>query len=187
MKKLSIIITNYQKMPYLLYLISYFNRKWTDEIEVICINDGENPNIDYGKITPINNKSNMGIGIVRQQGLELSTGQYITYVDGDDIVVENYLEDILDFIKTGADIYQFLSVDYPFGNIDSEECMVWNKIYKRQFLIDNNCCFTNLRNGEDKDFNKLVFSKNPNIEKIDKILYMYNFISDGLAHCSCLR
>ena len=50
---------------------------------------------------------------MRQQGLDCSKGEYIVFIDGDDIPLENYLDEILKVIKTKADVYEFLAINYP--------------------------------------------------------------------------
>lgn len=185
--KLSVIITNYNKSPMIQYLISYFNRKNRDDIEIICIDDNSNEIIEnWGNIKIIKNNKNLGIGKVRQQGLDCSKGEYIVFIDGDDIPLENYLDEILKAIKTKADIYEFLAINYPWGNILDDPGMVWNKVYKRDFILTHKCKFPNWRGGEDILFNQKVYSYQPIVEKIPQILYIYNMMTEGLSHIGIL-
>ena len=178
--KLSVIITNYNKMPMLNYLLWYFNTYKTEEVEIICIDDSSDikPK-DIDNIKYIENIENLGIGKVRQQGLDIAKGKYIVFVDGDDIVTTDYLSTILQHIDTEADIYEFKAVSYPYAiDYSNDIGKVWNKVYKKSFLEQYHCCFQDVKIGEDTSFNELVYINNPTIEKISKTLYLYNMMVD---------
>lgn len=192
MKDLTVIITHYNNIPYILYLISYFKNKNYDNIEIILIDDASPQSIfDYtnslGCIKYVKNEVNMGIGYVRQQGLDLALGKYITYIDGDDIVTFDFLDTILDNIKTNFDVYDFEAINYPLGVKMAASDMVWKKVYKKDFLLKNNCKFKNIRSGEDIDFYNKLLSHNPQILKVNKIIYLYNLLSNGITHTSFLE
>lgn len=89
-------------------IIPYFNtRKYTDELldclapqiredtEVILIDDGsrEPYATDYSWCNVIRQK-NKGVSSARNHGLELAHGEYIVFIDSDDIVSEHYIETI---------------------------------------------------------------------------------------------
>ena len=50
---------------------------------------------------------------------------------------------------------------------------VWNKAYRRQFIIDNNIKFRPYKYGEDRLFNGDVLSCAPRVVTIEKVLYDY--------------
>ena len=184
--KLSVIITNYNKVPLINYLINYFNRVKCEGVEIICIDDHSDVlPTDLGIVNLIVNETNKGIGLVRQQGLDISCGDYITFVDGDDIVTEDYLTTILEAIDSKMDVYEFSSISYPYGDSDYSG-MVWNKVYSREFILKNNCRFEDLIGGEDMVFNEKFYSYHPRIARIDKILYIYNMMTDSMTHTGCL-
>ena len=113
---------------------------------------------EWKKIKYIVNPINQGIGKVRQQALELAMGKYIVFVDGDDIPCENYLSVILEAIKSNADVIQFTAIGWPQGDLIEDDKMVWNKAYRRQFILDNNLSFLPHEVGEDMDFNEAFYA-----------------------------
>ena len=187
MKDLSIIITNYNKAPMIDFLLHYFNRHWSDRIEVLCIDDCSTHMLDYplsyGNIVHLRNTTNKGIGHVRQQGLDWATGRYVLFVDGDDIVQEDYLPTILTAIdEHPADVLEFWAINWPEGYIFKSEPMCWNKVYKREYLLEHKITFPNRRGSEDLIFNEKVYKHHPSVYQIEKIIYIYNTVTDGLTH-----
>ena len=180
-------------MPLVNFLIKYFNRVIFKDIEVFLIDDHSMivPN-DTGVIKLIVNSENLGIGKVRQLGIDISSGEYIVFIDADDLIVEDYVEIILDAIKTDLDVYEFLAISYPEGDLELFNGMparglVWNKVYKRAFIEKNNCRFEPNRCEEDLNFNENVYSCNPSIGYRNKILYIYNNLTAGITSPGYLR
>ena len=103
--KLSIIIPVYNAEKYLTRCLeSVFNQDLpTDEYEVLCINDGstdysEDILLDFAKrhtnLIYIK-QNNQGVSVARNQGLDRAKGEYITFVDADDFLEKNILQDII--------------------------------------------------------------------------------------------
>lgn len=73
-----------------------------DEYEIICINDGsdhsENILLEfaekYSNLIYIK-QENQGVSIARNQGLDKAKGNYITFLDADDFLEKNILQDII--------------------------------------------------------------------------------------------
>ena len=92
MPVLSIIITNYNKEIFLPFLFKILNKQYDNQVELVIIDDNSDDISlleEYDKQCPfshqiIYNTKNLGIGAVRQIGLAAATGQYITFIDGDD-------------------------------------------------------------------------------------------------------
>ena len=91
---LSIIITYYNKEN-ISKLIKFFSNNQYENVEVIIIDDHSDIPLEIENINYIRNNKNMGIGYVRQQALGLAKGKYITFVDADDMVMDNYILEIL--------------------------------------------------------------------------------------------
>lgn len=191
---LSIVIINYNRGFYLQYLLKYFLRYKNNDVEIILIDDCSTEqetvymlnNLDllfpHHNFKIIQNKINQGIGFNRQLGLILAQGKYITYIDSDDSIVEQYLPTLLKILKTKKDIYCFSAITYPIGDIHNEWSYVWNKMYKKDFLLSNNIYFTKERNGEDIIFNEKVLLNNPIIEYYaDTFLYIQNLTGNSLT------
>ncbi len=112
-KKISVIIPAYNIAPYIgRCLDSILNQTYTN-LEVIVIDDGSKDNtrdiieeykVKDSRIVAIY-KENGGVSDTRNKGLEVATGDYIGFVDGDDYVENNMYEVLINnAIKYGADI-----------------------------------------------------------------------------------
>lgn len=98
MSKVSVIITAYNSMPYLPQALeSVLNQSFQD-FEVIIIDDGSTDNSMHWaneqadtRIRVISQK-NQGVASARNNGIENSQGEYIAFLDGDDVWEETKLE-----------------------------------------------------------------------------------------------
>ena len=61
-------------------------------------------------------------------------------------------------------------IEYYRNNLLNQ---VWNKAYKRDFLIRNNIFFKDFRYGEDRIFNAEVLNYSPVVKSIPDVLYNY--------------
>lgn len=113
---LSIIIPVYNTEKYLkrcLDSVIKATNKITDS-EIIVVNDGSPGNTDeimdcyskeYNKVIRYYKKENAGLADTKNFGLEKAFGKYVTFVDSDDFIDENYYIDVLKTIeKENCDI-----------------------------------------------------------------------------------
>ena len=105
-KRLSIIIPIFNSEKYLCECLDSVLTCKNNDIEVILIDDGSTDNSynickDYQKkdnrIVLLQQK-NAGVSRARNHGLEVAKGEYIGFVDSDDLLDENWYV-ILDLIK----------------------------------------------------------------------------------------
>ena len=98
--KISLIILIYNAEKYLSdCLESIINQTFRD-IEIICINDGSTDKSEliikeYAKKDKrifLYNQKNLGAGAARDKGVELSKGEYISFIDSDDLFHNKTLE-----------------------------------------------------------------------------------------------
>ena len=126
----------------------------------------------------------------RNDGLKIATGKFILFVDGDDAVREKFIEKLYDLLKdndsdVGCCNYYFTYEDKDNKKIKGfaslfkihSKCSpkkarialyndvrirgyVWNKIYRRQFLVENNISFNKrYLPCDDYNFNSICFAK----------------------------
>lgn len=181
---LSIIIPYYKTPELTKVLLDNLMLQVTPNVEVIVIDDGCNEKmLDSYPITVVHQK-NMGVSMARNKALDIHKGQYIVFIDSDDNVVDNYIETIVNKIKTSSFDYCMMSwkgesLLNPSLNgefIISGEPLewntsIWNCIYKSE-LIGKTRFTPNIQIGEDTDFNKRVRSGKR--ENILEIMYLYN-------------
>ncbi len=52
------------------------------------------------------NQENQGLSAARNSGVAASTGEFIAFVDSDDIILPNYLETLLHYMREDVDIVE---------------------------------------------------------------------------------
>ena len=113
LKKISVIVPVYNSAKYLNKCLDSLVSQTIKSYEIIIINDGSTDdsleiikkyiNI-YNNIKLISTQNN-GIGIARNIGLKQAKGEYVTFVDSDDYVSNDFLEKMLkNAIVSKADI-----------------------------------------------------------------------------------
>ena len=104
MHKVSVIIPIYNVEKYLPKCLDSVINQTYKNLEIICVNDCSPDNCDkilqeYAardkRIKIVNVKRNSGRSAVRNTGLKTATGEYIYFVDADDWIDSNYIEQML--------------------------------------------------------------------------------------------
>ena len=180
MYKLSIIIPYYNTYELTKELLEKLIPQLTDDVEVIIVDDGcheyrfEEQKLGFYTIHLKQNSGNASKP--RNIGLDYANGEYITFIDSDDMVSDNYISKILKVIEKKPDIV-FLSwkskVQEIIMNIQPPKwnCAVWCRVYKRE-IIGNVRFDETLRIAEDWKFNQEVKWRTKAC--IKDIVYYYN-------------
>lgn len=103
MIKISIVVAIYNIENYLEKCLKSLISQKTNEVEIICVNDGSTDNSleiinKYKNIDDriiVINQENKGISEARNTGIKYSNGEYIFFMDGDDYVDEGTFEDLI--------------------------------------------------------------------------------------------
>ena len=181
MYKLSIIIPYYDTYEYTRNLLVMLKYQITDDIEVIVVDDGcdekelDRFNSNNIKIEHLINNSG-GASVPRNYGIDMANGEYIIFIDSDDMISDNYIHKILRAMESKPDII-FLSwqsrVQKVIMNIQPPKwnCAVWCRVYKRD-IIGNIRFDEELRVAEDWKFNQQIKWKTKVC--IKDIIYYYN-------------
>lgn len=204
----------YNASNYLNLSINSLLNQSLKDIELICVDDGSTDNSleilkdfsDKHDFIKIITQKNSGSGIARNKGLDNASGEYIAFLDADDIFIDKDALEVMykTAVKYDADLvcgnlkrhtndgrivedihksrktYAFFD-DYGF--ISSEDYGVpwafYKNIFKRDFLNKNNIRFPDLKRGQDPVFMAEVLVSTDNIPVTPKILYGYSFEVDG--------
>lgn len=102
MKKVSVIIPAYNVEDYLEECLDSIVNQSLKDIEIICINDGSTDSSleifnRYASIydnIKVFSQENKGLGATRNRGIDLAEGEYIYFMDSDDILELNALEEL---------------------------------------------------------------------------------------------
>lgn len=177
MPKVSVIVPIYNVEKYLEKCINSLLSQTLEDIQIILVNDGSKDNSgniarEYEK----NNKNriiyvekeNSGLSDARNYGLKYATGDFVAFLDSDDYIEKNAYEEMYNkAIEENADyvecdfIWEFpnkIRVDkqYPYKNkkemLSFVRVVAWNKLIKRQLIIDNNLEFPKGLRYEDVEF-----------------------------------
>lgn len=204
--KISIIVPAYNVEKWLPRCINSILNQTHTNLEIIIINDGSTDNTgiiidNYAqkdtRIVPIHQNNN-GLISVRERGIEIATGKYIGFIDGDDEVESDMFERLLkNAIKYNADIshcgmlYCFYDgrkkAMHGTGELiqfDKNEGLkalldgvifepsLCNKIYVTHILKDS-CLNNTIMNNEDLLRNFVLFSRANNSVYEDFCGYHY--------------
>lgn len=162
------------------------------DFEFIFVNDNETNNPAVIEIDDrfilVNNVHKHGVGGARNTGLDYATGEWITFLDADDIMCPNAYTIFTNAIKAANDfnILQFNHYRhyskigrtalkytnnanvYTLKSLPVLWCCVWNKLYRADFIkgIKFN---ESLRFGEDELFNVECLARDGRIRCFDTI------------------
>lgn len=203
--KISVIIIAYNIEEYIERCLKSVLMQSLSEIEIIIINDGSTDNtlkiinelvINDNRVKIIN-KKNSGIIEARKSGIEIASGEYILFVDGDDwlelnacdrlyeIATENNLDLIIYnafwVYKDKKDSYSIIKnkesikLD-PLKNLFLGKIIpaMWGKLIKREFLNKFNIDYPNkISYGEDLATVSSWLINKPKIDILNECLYNY--------------
>ena len=215
---ISIIIPIYNTSEFLANCLdSVINQTYVN-LEIILINDGSTDNSlgicrEYNKKDSriiVINKKNEGVSSARNAGLDIFSGDYVTFIDSDDWVETDFIEILNQKIKDtdistigmklinssketlltySIDKSIYLSSDkvmatfLSLNTISSIGRSSCNKLYSRKIL--NNVRFDeNINIGEDFKFLFEVFLKKPNIFISNQVKYIINERAGSLSRSS---
>jgi glycosyltransferase involved in cell wall biosynthesis len=166
---LSIIVPVYNVESYLEKCIESILNQTFKDFELILVNDGSTDKSFkiIKKYSRIDNriryitKKNGGLSDARNTGIELATGNYITFVDGDDYIEQHAYELMFDSIaKSGAEITTCGRFDIIDGKkhkkfcLSNEQSWTSNEAIRKLLMddsIDSSVC--------DKIFKKDLFKE----------------------------
>ena len=185
--RLSIITGYYNCLEYFRSLANILIPQLNKNVEWIVVDDGTGDDLsflDSERVKILYLPVNSGCaGIPRNVGLDLAKGEYITFVDADDLVSVAFVEKILEKIDDGFD-YCLMSWKSDTFNIDVKNgrpdwnCSVWGVVYNRDLIGDTR--FSDLRIGEDYGFNRDVLKEDSFVRIIPEYLYYYRNNEKGI-------
>ena len=111
---ISVIVPVYNVEKYLEECLESIQNQTYTDIEVILVNDGSTDNsevicekyCEQDKRFKLINQKNQGQSSARNVGVEASTGEFIAFVDSDDIIKINYLEELMQYMTEDIDIVE---------------------------------------------------------------------------------
>lgn len=205
-KKLSVIVSSYKEtteevMTTLISIDDQIGVKW-DDIEVILVNDGGIP-INKNKFTKLKNyipyyiklKENVGPLKCRQAGFYASKGDYVTFIDAQDILIFNLAINALqNLINENEDIHIIFSPTLEENKIKNNEysyiyqnenrTVFHGKVFNKKFIntLDNIWLDIYTKNCEDEYFLRIYYDNIKNFKHINIPFYLYKYNENSITH-----
>lgn len=214
---ISIIIPVYNAVEYLDRCLKSIRNQTYKIFECICVDDGS---VDDSKIILSNfveldsrfkyiYQENAGPSAARNNGIDTSKGEYITFVDADDYIDDDYLQNLLHaIIGSNADICccgyncilpndQYKWNDFESSNNISRDLFLkqlltgtggitWGKLYKSELIKENCITFpNNISICEDQIFAVDCWKYAHNYSAINYYGYNYNCCNESSLTKKC--
>ena len=111
---ISVIIPVYNVENYLEECLKSIQNQTYTNIEVLLINDGSTDNskricehyCEEDSRFHLISQTNQGQSVARNTGVVASTGEFIAFVDSDDVILPNYLETLMQYMAADVDIVE---------------------------------------------------------------------------------
>ena len=199
--KISVIIPVYNTGNYLKKCLDSILSQTLKEIEIIIVNDGSSDNsldiikkyMKKNKNIILIDKKNGGQGSARNMGISRAAGEYISFVDSDDFIDEEMLEEMyLTAKENDSDIVICNISDYYEKSgtmrdvslnlkkeVSIQEAILYsvpsvvNKIYRRELLQGNKLFFNEKIWYEDFPYSIELLVHAKKISFINKPFYHY--------------
>jgi glycosyltransferase involved in cell wall biosynthesis len=189
--KLSIIIPVYNVEKFLPTCLESLLAQDIDinDYEILIINDGSKDNSltvanvyrDKYSHIKVYTKENNGVGSARNKGIEIAKGKYIYFIDPDDYLISNTLNELINSIElNNLDILTFSSIQVLKSQLNEDRKIrnakiskiqdgkdyitsykykneVWWYFIKRDFLLNSHIKFIEDRWMEDAIFTAKLF------------------------------
>lgn len=145
-KKISVIVPVYNGESYLASCLDSILSQSYKNVEVIVINDGstdfslkiaETYSEKDNRVT-VYSHENSGLSEARNRGIEVATGDYIAFVDSDDILLPEALELLLnELIKNAADIAEGKTIRGKIQGAQKLKPHIEKHIYSSEEALSN--------------------------------------------------
>ena len=203
----SVIIPYYKKKKFIKKAINSVLEQSYKNLEIILIYDDQDlSDLNYikyefnleKKIKYIVNKKTLGAGLSRNKGIDLALGEYLAFLDADDIWKKDKLNIQIKFMKNNNIYFSHTS----YGILDNKNQIIGKRI-SRDFInvndllkscdiglstvviskkiIDSDTRFPNLKTKEDFVMWLQLLQKNVYFGSIDKILTLWRKTDNSLS------
>jgi len=216
-QKVSVIVPVYNSATYLPMCIESIRAQTYDNLEIILVDDGSKDNSleickGYAKLDhriKVIHRENGGVSAARNTGLDVSEGEYVTFVDSDDELLIHCISSLVkDIEEFGADVAMaskmYITPDQKEINrkldnddeltvfsgtdalklsleIDRRMTSCHGKLFRRQFISDIRYV-EGKRINEDFYFVFLCCMKKPILTYRNEPVYKYYYRCDSATH-----
>ena len=216
MPKVSLIIPVYNAAQYIEACIASLMAQTMDELEIVLVDDhGGDNSMELAQAYVARHKSckqfrflstpqNMGPGPARTVGIEAAQGEYIGFVDSDDVVTPDFCEQLYIAAKEynadlaycqaqlvkGTEIQPMRNPVIENGAFEGENrrfflthytTLFVSFLYRRELLMEYGIRFPSTRSAEDSYFLTCSLLAAKHIACVDKPMYHYLVHAESLS------
>lgn len=207
----SVIIPNYNEEKFIALTIESVLKQTYENIEILIVDDGStdgSPEIieEYSKKDSricFLKQENLNASIARNRAIEQAKGEYLYFLDSDDIVYpDSLIQMVTTAINTQADLVignmqeidengETVTEDMFFSNNgESNDFTDFlgilpappNKLFRAKVLKDNHIVFGNVRIGQDTNFYLKYLLCCKKIAYISDTIYGWRLVSNSMTH-----
>lgn len=202
---ISVIVPIYKVEQYLCRCVECLTAQTYKNLEIILVDDGSPDNCPqlcdaYAKKDSrikVIHKKNGGLSDARNAGMKVATGEYISFIDSDDYVSNDFIETLYNAILSeNSDIVECSVVkfyedehfdeykdDLKITSFNTEESLskliaenpfkqhVWNKLYKSDLVSGVPYAVGKL--NEDEFWTYQIFGQAKKVTRVNKTMYYY--------------
>ena len=211
---ISVIVPVYNVESYLDKCIESIVNQTYKNLEIILVEDGSPDNCSIicdlwkkkdSRIKVIHQK-NLGGGAARNEGLKIAKGDFISFIDSDDLIFNTMYEDLIKCFDEDTDIVECDFIEFKSntnskkeysGNIEIKKFsvldamklhledkmfrqLIWNKLYRKSVV--EGIYFPIDKKIDDEFWTYQAIGKCQNLKKISKILYAYRQQENSVMH-----
>lgn len=145
MNKISVIIPVYNVENYIQDCLDSVRNQSLEDLEILCINDSSTDHSfdivkkaaeEDPRIRCIENEKNLGLASTRNRGMELAQGEYVYFLDSDDMIRQNAMQEL----------YEQASAEQLDAVVFASEMIYESEELREQFKRDR-AGFTNVYPG----------------------------------------
>lgn len=197
---ISVVIPAYNNEKYIDKCLNSIINQTYGNLEIIIINDCSTDNTEEiilkyknkdERILYLKNDKNIGVGPTRNRGIEVSKGRYIYFLDSDDYIEPDCLEELYNAI---SEEYSFSCMTKGYKEINGEiiphsrsceELMLLQspsvciRLFNKKVIQESNIRFSSLKIGEDLELVFKLMIYNNKISYVGKSLYTYVIHEDS--------
>ena len=211
---ISVIVPIYNVENYLKISIPSIINQTYKNLEIILIDDGSSDNSskicdEYALVDnriKVIHQKNVGVSITRNNGIKVSKGNYICFIDSDDYVLNNYIEYLYNILKeTNSDLsqcnyYEVYDCKYKRINLNNKiitytgkeaiidmlyernmNSSLWGKLIKKELFT--NLSFNNsYKKFEDYDIIHKIYNNSSKIVYGNQPKYYYFIRNNSLMN-----
>lgn len=200
--KISVVIPCYNGAAFLEKCVECVKNQTYDNIEIIIVDDLSTDNTkkvmkkikkQYPDVILVYNKINCGPGGAKNEGLKIATGEYVMFIDCDDVIDNNYIELMLpsnercDLViaglkKIGSDGHILYTRYFDADSVLWQNIFSSGKLYNMKWLRNNNISLPYGRVFEDIMLQAAILLNNPIYEYKNIAGYNYYVNTNSISH-----